>query len=409
MEGACAKYFVGLDWASQKHDVCVLDPAGATRVTFTMAHTAAGLAELTRRLRAIAPPEQLAVAIERPSGLVVDTLVKAGFPVVPVHPNQLKASRPRYAAARGKSDAGDAYILADLLRTDGHRFRVLTPPSDLTRALRLAVRARDDLVATRVALANQLRCHLEHAWPGAAAIFADVDSPIALDFLAHYPSPEHARRLGPRRLERFLARHHYCGRRSVDELLQRLRTAPRAGTGRVESETGGIVTTSLVALLKPLIAQIKDLDGSIAALLHQHPDGEILQSFPRTGTVNAAQILAELGDQRARFLSPDHLAAEAGVAPVTYASGKHRGVACRFACNKRLRRALTTWADNSRHAHPWARHVYQRARERGCDHPHAVRILARAWSRVLWRCWQERTRYDPVRHTAAQAHLQEAA
>lgn len=409
MEGLNPTYYVGLDWASQKHDVCVIDPSGQRHASFTVDHSAVGLAELTRRLSAIAPTAELPVAIERPSGLVVDTLVDAGFPVVPVHPNQLKASRPRYAAARGKSDPGDAYILADLLRTDGHRFRVLRPASDSTRALRLAVRARDDLVATRVALANQLRSHLEHAWPGAAAIFADVDSPIALDFLTHYPSPENARRLGPRRLERFLARHHYCGRRSVAELLQRLRCAPVARTRGVEREIGGLVTTSLVALLRPLVAQIKDLDGSIAALLHQHPDGALIQSFPRTGTINAAQILAELGDQRARFLSSDHLAAEAGVAPVTYASGKHRGVACRFACNKRLRLALTTWADNSRHAHPWAHHLYQQARQRGCDHPHAVRILARAWCRVLWRCWQERTPYEPARHAAAQPYLQEAA
>jgi len=342
MEGLNPTYYAWLDWASQKHDVCVLDLRGQRRAAFTVDHSAAGLTELTRRLRSIASPDGLPVAIERPSGLLVDTLVEAGFPVVPVHPNQLKASRPRYAAARGKSDPGDAYILADLLRTDGHRFRILSSPSDLTRALRLAVRARDDLVATRVALANQLRNHLDHTWPGAAAIFADVDGPIALDFLDHYPSPEHARRLGPRRLERFLARHHYCGRRSAEQLLQRLRRAPIARTGRVEQETGGLVTTSLVALLHPLVDQIKDLDGSIAALLHQHPDGPLVQSFPRTGTINAAQILVELGDQRARFLSPDQLAAEAGVAPVTYASGKHKAVACRFACNKRLRLALTT-------------------------------------------------------------------
>ena len=128
-----------------------------------------------------------------------------------------------------------------------------------------------------------------------------------------------------------------------------------------------------------------------------------MQTLPRTGTVNAAQMLAELGDDRARFTSAEQLAAEAGVAPVTHASGKHRDVTFRWACNKRLRSALTTFADNSRHASAWAADVYRRARARGCDHPHAVRILARAWVRVLWRCWQAHTPYDVTRHRAAAA------
>jgi len=401
MEGLDPSYLVGIDWASDKHDICVLDPAGTVVEAFTIAHTADGLRELIRRLRRFASPEHLPIGIERPSGLLVDTLVEAGFPVVPIHPNALKATRPRYAAAPGKSDPGDAYILADMLRTDGHRFRPLRVPSDRTKALRAAVRTRDDLVATRVQLPNQLRSILDSFWAGAAAIFADVDSPIALDFLDSYPTPENAARLGPKRLERFLKRTGYSGRRPVDQLLERLRSAPAGQAAKLESETKGQLVRSLVAVLRPLGAQIRELDGLIAAHLAQHPDGEILQSFPRTGTVNAAQILAELGDDRLRFATEDQLAAEGGVAPVTKTSGKHRAVLCRFACNKRLRKALTTWADNSRHAHPWARHVYREARRRGCDHTHAVRILARAWVRVLWRCWQNETTYDPSKHGRA--------
>ncbi len=401
MEGLDPSYLVGIDWASDKHDVCVLDLSGALVDAFTIPHTAGGLSELIRRLRRVSSPAQLPIAIERPSGLLVDTLVEAGFPVVPIHPNALKATRPRYAAAPGKSDPGDAYILADVLRTDGHRFRPLRVPSDRTKALRAAVRTRDDLVATRVQLANQLRSLLDSFWAGAAAIFADVDSPIALDFLDAYPTPESAARLGPKRLERFLKRTAYCGRRPVDQLLERLRSAPAGQAAELESETKGQLVRSLVAVLRPLVAQIRELDGLIAAHLAQHPDGEILKSFPRTGTINAAQILAELGDDRLRFATDAQLAAEAGVAPVTHSSGKHRGVACRFACNKRLRQALTTWADNSRHAHPWAAAVYKCARARGCDHPHAIRILARAWVRVLWRCWHNRSTYDPSRHGRA--------
>lgn len=405
MPGTTETYFAGLDWASEKHDVCVIDEAGGIRTRFQVTHTAEGLARLLRRLERYESPERLRIAIERPSGLLVDTLVEAGLRVVPIHPNQVKASRPRYAAALGKSDAGDAYLLADLLRTDGHRFQELRAPSDATRALRALVRTRDDLVATRVGLANQLRSLIESFWAGAVAIFADIDSPIALAFVSRYPTPQSAARLGPKRLERFLKTHAYCGRRPVEALLARLREAPTGHAGALEAETKGQLVRSLAATLTTIVAEIKKLDGLIAAHMAQHPDGEILQSFPRTGIINAAQILAELGDDRGRYRTHAQLAAEGGVAPVTHESGKHRGVSFRYACNKRLRRALTTWANNSRHVHPWAADVYRRARDRGCDHPHAVRILAKAWVRILWRCWQNRTPYDIARHGNAAPFL----
>ncbi len=395
-------YFVGLDWASQEHAVCVINEHAQIVWRTTIPHTAAGLAELRARLARLAPPATLTIAVERPSGLLIDNLVDGGFIVVPIHPNVLKASRSRYAAAQGKSDAGDAFILADLLRTDGHRFRPLQPLADETRALRALVRTRDDLVAQRVALANQLRALLESFWPGAAQIFADVDSPIALAFLSRYPTPHSAQRLGEKRLAAFLAQHHYCGRRPVLDLLTRLHQAPTAPSGEAESEAKGELVRTLVAVLDTLVRQLQHLHSAIVQAIAGHVDGPIVMSFPRAGRINAAQILAELGDDRRRFTSYEHLAAEAGVAPVTQASGKHRAVTFRWACNKRLRLALTTFAHNSRRASSWAAQVYHQARARGCDHPHAVRILARAWLRVLWRCWQDHVRYDPVRHRSAQ-------
>jgi transposase len=395
------KYFAGLDWGSVEHAACVVDEQGAVVAQLEVQHTAEGLGKLLRKLARIVPPQQLAVAIERPSGLVVDTLAAAGHPVVPIHPNQLKACRPRYRAAGGKSDPGDAYILADVLRTDGHRFRTLRPLSDEVRALRALVRSRDDLVAERVALANQLRALLDSFWPGAAALFADIDSPIALAFLECYPTPQRAHRLGPQRLAAFLARNSYSGRRDPAELLERLRSAPTGLAGPLEQEAKGEAVLDLVSVLSTLVARLRRLTSAIEHTVEQLPVGRLIMSFPRTGKVNAAQIAAELGDDPKRFPTERQLAAEAGVAPVTHASGKSRGVTFRWACNKRLRCAITTWADNSRHAHPWAQGVYSKARDRGCDHPHAVRILARAWVRVLWRCWHDNTAYDPVRHGAA--------
>ncbi len=390
----------GLDWGGAHHAVCVLDDAGRIVTRFELRHDAAGLAELLARLKRLAPPAELPVAIERPSGLLVDALMEAGHPVVPIHPNIVKACRPRYRAACAKSDPGDAFMLADILRTDGHRFRPLTRLSDDIRALRALVRGRDDLVATRLCLANQLRSLLEGFWPGAAAIFAALDSPIALAFVRRYPTPDSAARLGEKRMAAFMASQAYCGRRSPAELLARLRAAPAGLAKDAETDAKGELVLALAASLARLVAEIAKLSARIEHAVADLPDGRIIMSFPRAGRVCAAQILAELGS-RDRFQSQDHLAAEAGVCPVTHASGKSRGVVFRWACNHRLRQALTCFADNSRHASAWAKDVYDKARRRGCKHQHAIRILARAWVRILWKAWQTGTHYDPEKHAAA--------
>lgn len=391
----------GLDWGATAHAVCIVDGTGKAVARIEARHDAAGLADMLARLRKLAPPAQLPIAIERPSGLIVDALIEAGHPVIAIHPNVVKACRPRYRAAGGKSDPGDAYMLADILRTDGHRFRPLMPLCDDIRALRALVRGRDDLVAQRVALANQLRSLLEGFWPGAAAIFADIDSPIALAFLARYPTPDSASRLGEKRLASFLAHHAYCGRRSPAALLARLRAAPKGLASEAEADARGELVRALAAVLERLVSEIARLSSRIEHAVAELPDGKIVMSFPRAGRICAAQILAELGNVRERFPTEDQLAAEAGVAPVTHASGKSRGVAFRWACNKHLRVAITCFADNSRHASDWAADIYGRARQRGCKHAHAIRILARAWVRVLWRAWQDGKAYDPAKHKAA--------
>jgi transposase len=394
---------VGIDWGGAAHAVCVIDAKGEVLDRFAVGHDRAGLETLVARLQAHGAAAAVPIAIERPSGLLVDALLEAGFRVIPIHPNLLKACRPRYRAVAAKSDPGDAFILADILRTDGHRLRPLAPQSDAIKALRALVRGRDDLVRARVALANQLSGVLETFWPGAARIFSDLASPIALAFVERYPTPEAAARLGPKRLAGFLAQHRYCGRRSPDALLERLRSAPDGCAGAAETEAKGELVRALARALEALIAELAQLTSRIEHLVAELPDGRVVMSFPRAGRVCAAQILAELGDVRARVPSEAQLAAEAGVVPVTYQSGKARGVGWRWACNQRLRAGLTRMADNSRHQSAWAADVYRRARARGCDNPHAVRILARAWARVLWRAWIDGVPYDPARHKGAQA------
>ena len=394
-----SEFFAGLDWAVQTHAVCVIDATGTVRDRFEIAHDREGLAELMRRLARFGT--SVRIAIERPSGLIVDALVEAGHHVFPIHPNAVKASRPRYRSHGAKSDASDAYLLADLLRTDGHRWGQLSPQSDSIRALRALVRSRDDLVAARVGLGNQLRGTLEAFWPGAACIFADITSPIGLAFLKRYPSPTSAARLNQAALGRFCRAQHYSGRRSPAELLARLRSAATGLAGPLTNEAAAELVRAMVAVLQPLVAQITELTRRIERFVESLPDGQIIMSFPRAGHVCAAQILAELGDVRERFPTLDQLTAEAGTVPVTYQSGKTRSVAFRWACNHRLRQAITCLADNSRHANDWAHAIYTAARGRGCDHPHAVRILARAWLRVIWRAWTDRKPYDPELHLGA--------
>ena len=386
----------GIDWASEIHALCVVDEQGARLRERMVDHSEAGIAALCRELVAL---EVERVAIERPDGILVDRLLEAGITVIAVHPNQAKAARERYSVARGKSDRFDAFVLAELARTDSHRLRAIHPDSDETKALRALTRTREDLVGVRVELANQLRAQLEAFWPG-ALVFSDVDSPISLAFLERYPSPADARGLGPKRMEGFLARHRYCGRRRPEELLGRMRSAPAGRAGELESEARRAAVLGLVCALRPIVAEIAELTSQIRGALGAHPDGAIFAPLFRDAktAICPATLIAELGDARSRYPSDAALAADAGMSPVALESGKRRAATFRRAGDKRLRVAVATLADSTRHWHPWAREVYRRARDRGQDHPHAIRTLGRAWLRVLWRCWRDEVPYDPTRH-----------
>jgi transposase len=389
--------YAGLDWAKEEHRICVVGQDGRLLCERPVAHDEQGIVSLCAMLVGMSVER---VAIERPDGLLVERMLEAGLTVLPIHPNQMKAARPRFRTAGGKSDTFDAFVLAELVRTDHHRFQPLVPDSEETRALKGLTRARENLVQTRVALANQLRAELETFWPGAASVFADIDSPISLAFLERYPTPADAQRLGEKRLLGFLARNGYCGRKPAAELLGRLRRAPKGRTGEAETEAHRTVVLSIVAALKPIVEQIRLLSSQIAHAVRVHPDGEIFLSLFRDpkATLTAARLLAEIGDCRERYPKAEALAADAGMCPVAVESGRRKVAAFRRACDKRLRDAVSTLAEATRHRHPWARNVYQRARGRGCDHPHAIRILGRAWLRVIWRMWQDGVPYDPARH-----------
>src|SRR5450755_3529407 len=201
--------YAGVDWATEKHDVIVQNAAGEELVSASFAHDEEGLRLLCRMLVRM---KAALGAIERPDGLLVERLLDGGLRLLALHPNQVAAARPRFRAAGGKSDRFDAFVLCELARTDHHRFRVLEPDCDETKALRALIRGREDLVGMRTALTNQLRAELERFWPGPLGLFTDLNSRISLAFLERYPSPADARGLGAQRLQGFLRRQGYTGR-----------------------------------------------------------------------------------------------------------------------------------------------------------------------------------------------------
>jgi transposase len=394
--------YAGVDWASEKHDVLVADAGGEELLAATFTHDEPGLRSLCRQLVRLRVE---LVAIERPDGLLVERLLDAGLRVLPLHPNQVAAARDRFRVSRRKSDRFDAFVLCELARTDHHRFRVLEPDTDATKALRALTRAREDLVGTRTALTNQLRAELERFWPGPLGLFTDLHSGISLTFLERYPSPGDARGLGEARLAAFLARERYSGRQKPAQLLAKLRRAPAARLGELELSIRRQLVLTFAGMLRTLNMQIKQLERQIATAIRAHPDAAIFTSLFKGSVITAAQLLAEMGDCRARYPNRDALAGDAGQAAVAVESGKRKAACFRWGCNKRLRSAFSTLADSSRHWHPWAQDLYAAARARHHDHPRALRTVGRAWCRIVWRCWQDGVPYDPARHRALQRQI----
>ena len=388
----------GIDWASDNHAVCVVDPDGQVIDRQTVAHTAAGLRWLTDVLDR---HHVTAVGIERGDGPIIDVLLGTDLTVYVIPPQQVKNLRSRYGSAGNKDDRFDAYVLADTVRTDRRRLTPLTLDTDATSTLRKLCRARRDLVAHRVAVANQLRAHLDTAMPAAVGLFADLDSTISLRFLTRFTTQDDLDWLSPKRLTAWLTSASYSGHTTAATLQARISAAPRGATGVHGRALAGI-TRAYLATLTAITAQIRALAGQISDAYHTHPDKPVYAALPKAGTVRAARLLAEIGDARGRFPTASSLACLAGVAPSTRESGKVRIVAFRWAVDKQLRDAVCDFAGDSRHANAWAADLYNRARARGHDHPHAVRILARAWIDVIWKCWTTSTAYNPTHHRALQ-------
>jgi transposase len=393
------QFFAGIDWASKTHAVCVVDGRGDIRARFEIANTGKTFTGLVKRLTKLSVD---GVAIERCDGPLVEALLDADLTVFVITPRQVKGLRSRYSGSGAKSDTGDAYLLADVLRTDGHRLTPLTQDSDTTQVLRALSRTRKQLVESRVGLVNQLTAELERCFPGAIGLFSRLDSDVAIAFLRRYPTQHTASKLTQARFAAFLRRIAYCGRKPVEVLFARVHQAPPAGLSAAKADGHAVCVLALLRAIDTTRREERELEADIIERLDAHADAHIFTSLPKAGHgVRAALLLAEIGDVRSRFPDEESLAALAGVAPVTRASGKAHSVGFRWAADKKLRNAIIDFADDSRNASPWAAKVYADAIACGKRHPHAVRILARAWVRVIWRCWQDHTAYNPQRHGGA--------
>lgn len=396
--GAVQDVFCGIDWGGYHHQLCAVDASGRRLVDRRVAHDRDGLEQLRKELSRLGAT--VPVAVERSEGILVESLLCWGHPVYPVSPRIAARSRERYRVASSKDDGFDAFVLADSLRHEHGHWRPLSLPSDTLAELRSLVRDRRRTLETQQAVEAQLRSTLEAYHPAAARLFSSIDRDITLAFVRTYSSAEQAGRVGDVRMDRFLRRHSYRGRVPADLLVRRLRANLLSGSEGTTSAKrhAALGQTDLLELLN---RQLREFDRAIQTVLARHPDEVVFRSFPGVGTILSAMLLAEVGEDRARYPTVDILLAEAGLAPVTRSSGRTVRVRFRYAANASMREAFMWWAYNSIKVSPWARTAYDAAKGGGQHHYRAVRGLAARWARILWRCWQDRATYDPDRHRQA--------
>jgi transposase len=391
--------FVGIDWGNAHHELCIVDATGNIVDQGRFAHDVAGLGLLADNLRRRG--HVVGIAIERSEGMLVDVLQQQGHRLFCVSPKMSARARERYRQAPVKSDAFDAFVLADSLRHEHRYWRSLAVPSSVLAELRALTRDRERLIWNQRDVENQLRAIVQTYHPAALHLFSSLDRDISLAFLRDYPTPAQAGRVGTGRMAGFCARHGYSGRTEPEVLIDRLRAnllSASAGT------TAGKAFSAMLFVdqLELLNTQIRAITKRTRQQLAAHPDAHIFLSFPGMGDITAATMLAEMGEDRSRFPTADVLLAETGTAPVTRASGRSRSVRFRYAANKRMRHAIDWWTFVSVRENDWAREAYQRARARGQQHNRALRGIGARWTRILWRCWTDHNTYDATRHLSNQ-------
>jgi transposase len=386
--------FAGIDWGGTHHQVCLVDGSGKVLIQKRVRHDAGGLADLD----ALLDIPGIRVAIERGEGLLVEHLQLRGLLVYCVSPKISARARERYRLSATKSDAFDVFVLADSLGHEHPHWRPLAVLSAKTAELKAVVRDRERINWSQRGVESQLRAILDTYHPAPLHLFSTLDRDITLDFLTDYPTPAKAARVTTARMDAFCRRHSYTGRVPAGRLVERIQ--PHLLAASAGTTAGKQFTAQLFAdQLRLLNQQIRACNKRIDHLLDTHPDAPIFLSFPGIGPIVAATLIGEIGDDRSHYPNARDLLAEAGLSPVTRASGRMHQVRFRYACNHRMRHAIDWWAFVSTRETDWAAAAYEQARARGHGKFRALRGIGARWTRVLWRCWQDRTTYKPERHT----------
>ena len=388
-------HFVALDWATDHHDIAVVDRHGALVAEFRFAHTAAGWAEFGEKVK---PYAGAPLALETSSGPAVDQLLQRGWSVYPVNPKAAERYRERKAPSGDKADRPDAWSLADALRTDGHAWRKLIPQDEATALLRALCRDEIGLIEQRTLLVNQLMAALREFYPAALEAFADWTQPYAWALVIQFPTPTALQQAGQRRWEKFLHTHRLWRPSTAPERLKIFATANALPASAPIVAAKSLLAVSLVKVMQALQSQIEEYRRRIQETFQRHPDQEIFGSLPGAGPVLGPRLLGELGSAREVYPDANSLCCQAGASPVRYQSGQINKARIRWGCDTALRYTVHLWADCSRKKSAWAQAYYARKRETGMSHAAALRCLGKRWLKILWRMWQDRQKYNQARH-----------
>jgi transposase len=385
--------FVGVDWAEEHHDVCVLKESGELLAEKRIEDSLAGLERLQELLAAhVEDPSEVVIGIETDRGLLVRGLLASGYLVYAINPKSVDRYRDRHGVSGAKSDPGDARVLADIVRTDRHHHRPIAGDSELAQRVQVLARAHRSLIWTRQRQVNQLRNLLREFYPAALNIFGtDLATPAALAVLSLAPTPERGRTLSRSQIASALRR---AGRqRGLDTKAAEIQAALREPQLQLPARIGQAYGTTVAAMAPILIelnAQLRHLEAELAATFEEHPDAEIYRSLPGLGFVLGGRVLAEFGDDRTRFAHAKARKNYAGTAPITKTSGKSRIVLARVVRNRHLADACHLWAFSSITRSPGARRYYSALRQRGKTHNQALRSLANRLVGILHGCLAHR-------------------
>lgn len=402
----------GIDWAEGHHDIAIINAGGEVLARRRIDTGVSGFTELEELLAVHATePAAVPVAIETDKNLLVVALQGVGHPVYPINPRAVARYRERHGQAGGKSDPGDALVLADILRTDLHRHRVMPRISENALAIKALARQHQEAIWAEQQAVSRLRSVLLEFYPQALQAFPQLKHKAALAVMAAAPTPSQGKRLTRRRVVALL---HRCGRRNDDTLVEQILgalKAPALGQQNAVERALGTTVSGLVQVITAMQATVREHEAALAAEFEQHPLAPVLRSAPGLGPVLAARVLAEVGDDPDRFATAQGLRAFAGTAPITRASGRSRFVNARRVRNKRLADACHWWAFSMLTKSPGARAHYDARRAAGDTHNAALRNVANKILGRLWWClaneqpWDESQAWpdlvDQQSHTAA--------